>query len=171
MRAAAAFQCDLAVVHGRQHGISLRPEPFSARQQKHSRLDGQPEEMDDDGRLRPHLPTTATDHNGHVRAESDAAMAEQRSPQEVYKELPLTGAVQSMMPSYRLSKTFGNISVPDEYGHDTVHRGVDTGRAALGELHDVDREYQRSEDGELVGLRTPSGALATDDDITEGGAS
>ena len=64
MRAAVALQCDFAVLPGGQLGVPLRPEPFSVRQLKHSRLGGQPEEMDDDGRLRPHLPTTVAEHNG-----------------------------------------------------------------------------------------------------------
>jgi hypothetical protein len=59
-----------------------------------------------------------------VRAEAQAAVVAQRLPRDAYRELPLTGAVQSMMPSYRLSRSFGRIRVPDEYGHYTTDDGA-----------------------------------------------
>ncbi len=34
-----------------------------------------------------------------------------------YKELPLTGATQSMMPMYRRSNSFGQIEIPAEFGY------------------------------------------------------
>ena len=47
-----------------------------------------------------------------------------------YKELPLTSATQSLMPTYRLSRSFGAIEVPDEFGYyetDAAERGADAG--------------------------------------------
>ena len=38
-----------------------------------------------------------------------------------YKQLPLTGAIQSMMPMYRRSDSFGHIEVPDEFGYYQKH--------------------------------------------------
>ena len=47
LQAAATLQYDSAVLPGTQLGVTLRPEPFSNRQQKSSRLDGLIEEADD----------------------------------------------------------------------------------------------------------------------------
>ena len=47
LQAASTLQYDSAVLPGTQLGVTLRPEPFSNRQQKSSRLDGLIEEADD----------------------------------------------------------------------------------------------------------------------------
>ena len=165
LRAAGTLQYDSAALPGQQVGVQLRPEPFSAQQQRRSRLDGEPEEMDDDGPLRPHLPVTEPEPNGHLRAEAQAAAAEQRPHRDAYKELPLTGCVQSMMPTYRLSRSFGHIRVPDEYGHYSAGDGAATEHADACGLCDVAGEYELDEKGEVVGLRLPTGAAATEEDI------
>ena len=103
LRAACTLQYDSAVVPGLQLGVALRPEPFSMQQQRRCRHDGEVEEMDDNAPRRPHIPVTDPEPNGHLRSEAQAAVLEQRPPRDPYKELPLTGAVQSMMPRYRRS--------------------------------------------------------------------
>ena len=65
----------------------------------------------------PHIPVTGPEPNGHIRADAHRAALEQRAARDPYRELPLTGAVQSMMPTYRLSESFGRIHLPDEYGY------------------------------------------------------
>ena len=35
----------------------------------------------------------------------------------LYKQLPLTGAIQSMMPMFRRYNSFGRIEIPDEFGY------------------------------------------------------
>jgi len=117
LRAACTLQYDSAVLPGVQLGVSLRPEAFSELQQRRSRLDGEVEEMHDNAPLRPLLPVTAPEPNGHLRREDAQAVAEQRLPRHAYKQLPLTGAAQSMMPMYRRPDSFGRIQVPDEYGY------------------------------------------------------
>ena len=97
--------------------MPLRPEPFSQQQQRRCRHDGEVEEMHDDAPRRPLIPVTEPEPNGHIRAEADRAALEQRAARDPYRELPLTGAVQSMMPTYRLSDSFGRIRPPDEYGY------------------------------------------------------
>merc|ERR1712185_550031 len=48
LQAASTLQYDSSVYAGRQLDVELRPEPFSDRQQKQSKLDGQVEEAHDD---------------------------------------------------------------------------------------------------------------------------
>ena len=166
MRAASTLQYDSAVLSGRQLGVPLRPEPFSAQQQRRSRLDGEQEEMDDDGRTRQHLPVTEAEPNGHLKAELCASVVQQRMPRDAYKELPLTGAMQSMMPSYRLSANFGRIRVPDEYGHYSNEDGGAAEHGVACELCDADAAYALDPRGEVLGARLPSGALASEADLT-----
>ena len=99
LRAASTLQYDSAVLPGQQLGVDLRPEPFSRQQQRRSRLDGEVEAMDDDGPPRPHLPVTEAHNNGHLKQEAQAAVAQQRPHRDSYRELPLTGAVQTLNPS------------------------------------------------------------------------
>ena len=163
MRAASALQYDSVVLPGRQLSVSLLPEPFSAQQQRRSRLDGLPEEMDDDGRARQCLPISEAEPNGHVKAELCSSVAEQRMPRDAYKELPLTGAMQSMMPSYRLPTSFSRIRAPDEYGHSSHEDGGKHGVG--GGLCDIGGAYVLGSRGEVVGARLPSGSPASEEDL------
>ena len=165
LRAASTLQYDSAVLPGRQLNVELRAEPFSRQQQRRSRFDGEVEAMDDRGPFRKHLPVTEAEPNGHLRAEAQAAVAEQRPHRDAYKELPLTGCVQSMMPSYRLSSSFGRIRVPDEYGHYPPDDSAATEHTVACGLCDVGGEYDLGDAGEIVGFRFPSGTVATDCDI------
>ena len=111
LQAACTLQYDSAVLSGSQLGVPLRPEPFSHRQQKLSRFDGQVEEADDNAPMRHIIPVTEPELNGHLKRESESSIAESRPMRHPYKELPLTGATQSMMPMYRRSNSFGHIDV------------------------------------------------------------
>ena len=79
--------------------------------------DGEVEELHDHAPRRPLIPVTEPEPRGHIRADADRAAIEQRAARGPYRELPLTGAMQSMMPPYRLSESFGRIRLPDEYGY------------------------------------------------------
>ena len=161
LRAACTLQYDSAVLPGTQLGVPLRPEPFSELKQRRSRLDGQVEEMDDNAPRRPLLPVTAPEPNGHLRREEEQAAAEQRLPRHAYKQLPLTGAAQSMMPMYRRPDSFGRIQVPDEYGYypPQPERKETAGWRSLDDM------YEATPRGEVTGLRLPSGEEATAQDI------
>ena len=117
LQAACTLQYDSAVLSGTQLGVPLRPEPFSNRQQKCSRFDGLVEEADDKAPRRHLIPVTDREPNGHLKREEESSIAESRPMRHPYKELPLTGATQSMMPMYRRSNSFGRIEVPDEFGY------------------------------------------------------
>eukprot|EP00969_Alexandrium_andersonii_P056442 2488697-Alexandrium_andersonii.AAC.1 len=103
---AATVQYEAARESGRQLGVELRPEPFSARQQRQSRVDGG---EDDDGTLREHVDMAAPVEQPHVERERCLAVAAGRAPRAgtaAYREVPLTGAFQSTFPAYRQRSSF-----------------------------------------------------------------
>ena len=166
LRAASSLQYDSAVVPGRQLGVPLRPEPFSQLQQRRCRHDGEVEEMHDNAPCRPLIPVTEAESNGHIQTEANRAALEQRTSRNPYKELPLTGAVQTMMPRYRLSESFGRIRLPDEYGHYPDMDAAAAENDVSSELRTAREEYIVGPDGQVTGLRLPNQAEATPDDIS-----
>ena len=64
LQAACTLQYDSAVLSGTQLGVTLRPEPFSNRQQKCSRFDGLVEDADDKAPRRHLIPVTERELNG-----------------------------------------------------------------------------------------------------------
>ena len=60
LQAACTLQYDSAVYSGAQLGVTLRPEPFTSRQQQRSRFDGQVEEADDNAPSRRSLRKSPT---------------------------------------------------------------------------------------------------------------
>ena len=117
LQAACTLQYDSAVYLGTQLGVTLRPEPFSSQQRQRSKFDGQVEEADDNAPKRRLIPVTERELNGHLKREEASITATQRPMRHPYKELPLTGATQSMMPMYRRSDGFGRIEIPDKFGY------------------------------------------------------
>ena len=103
LQAACTLQYDSAVYSGAQLGVTLRPEPFSSRQQQRSRFDGEVEEADDNAPRRRRIPFTTKELNGHLKREEESSTAAGRLMRHPYKHLPLTGAIQSMMPMFRRS--------------------------------------------------------------------
>jgi hypothetical protein len=83
-------------------------------------------------------------------------------PRHPYKELPLTGAVQSMMPMYRSSGSFGRIDVPDEFGH---YPEAATERSSNEGWLTRNQQYIVEPNGEVTGFRMPSGENATPEDM------
>ena len=103
INAASTLQYDSAVLPARQVGVDVPPEPFTERQQRQSRFDGGVEE---DGHARELVPVTGAPRLGHLVREELAAVSAQRPLRDAYKAVPLTGAQQSMLPSYRLARRF-----------------------------------------------------------------
>ena len=77
----------------------------------------------------------------------------------------MTGAMQNMMPMYRLPGSFGRISIPDEYDH-----YPDAGAAAEHQIFcglcTAGEEYVLGPDDEVTALRLPNGPEATPQDIS-----
>ena len=79
----------------------VAPEPFTARHQRQSRMDGGEEE---DGSRRDAVALGPPVVQPHIERERDRASAENRLPElgpAAFRNLPLTGAFQSTLPSYR----------------------------------------------------------------------
>ena len=81
-----------------------------------------------------------------------------------YKELPLTGATQSMMPMYRRSDSFGQVEVPDEYGY---YPSVATERTDNSGWLPHGKEYVVDPSGEVTALCMPDGEQATPEQILD----
>ena len=107
---AETVQYEAANEPARQLGLpDVAPEPFTARQQRQSRMDGGEEE---DGTLREEVPLGPPVEQPHVVEERARAAAENRMPAigaAAYRGLPLTGAFQSTFPSYRQRTSFGQL--------------------------------------------------------------
>ena len=164
LQAACTLQYDSAVHSGTQLGVALRPEPFSSRQQQRSKFDGQVEEADDSAPRRHLIPVTDRELNGHLKREEESSIAESRPMRHPYKELPLTGAIQSMMPMYRRSDSFGHIEIPDEFGY---YPGAATERPENGGWLPYAKEYAVGPDGEVTGFHMPNGELASAEQIKD----
>ena len=164
LQAACTLQYDSAVYSGTQLGVTLRPEPFSSQQQKRSKFDGQVEEADDNAPRRRLVAVTERELNGHLKQERESSLAESRPERHPYKELPLTGATQSMMPTYRRSNSFGRIDIPDEFGH---YAKTAAEHAENGGWLTYAKEYAVEESGEVTGFCMPNGDLASAQQIKD----
>jgi len=81
-----------------------------------------------------------------------------------YKELPLTGATQSMLPTYRRSDSFGQVEVPDEYGY---YPSAVTERTTSSGWHSYGKAYIVDPSGEVTAFRMPDGEQATPEQIQD----
>ena len=89
-------------------GVDLHAEPFSARQQRQSRMDGG---EDEDGTIREYVDLAPPVLEPHIERERCKAAAESRLPlmdTTAYREVPLTGAFQSILPAYRQRSSFSS---------------------------------------------------------------
>lgn len=77
------------------------------------------EEADDNApeKKRRLIPVTERELNGYLKREEEGTIAESRPMRHPYKELPLTGAIQSMMSMYRRANSFRHIEIPVEVGY------------------------------------------------------
>ena len=106
---AETVQYDAAREPGRQLGVELRLEPFSARQQRQSRMDGG-QEVDRTQRM--HVELAPPVEQPHIEKERNLAAAECRLPRlgsAAYRDVPLTCAFQATFPGYRQRHTFGEL--------------------------------------------------------------
>ena len=79
-----------------------------------------------------------------------------------FKELPLTGATQSMMPMYRRSNSFGRIEVPDEFGY---YPGAATKLSVECGWLPYAKEFDVEPSGEVTGFCMLNGDRASTEDI------
>ena len=89
----------------RQLGVQVDPVGFSQEQQRQSRFDGGTEI---DGSKRAFLAVRQPDLDGHIAQEHDTASMQNRLPRSSM-DIPLTGALNSTLPRYRLVSSFGTL--------------------------------------------------------------
>ena len=173
LQAACTLQYDSGVYAGAQLGVTLRPEPFTSRQQQRSRFDGQVEEADDNAPYRRLIPVTAEELNGHLKREEESSTAAARPMRHPYKQLPLTGAIQSMLPMFRRSDSFGRIEIPDEFGYYPEAATEHSEKRAATEHSKNDgwlpygKEYAVDAKGEVTGFYMPDKELASAEQIKD----
>ena len=147
---AATVQYDAAREPARQMDVVLRPEPFTAKQQRQSRLDGGEE---DDGTLREHVDLAPPVEQPHVERERLLAAAESRNPRlgsAAYREVPLTGAIQAAFPAYRQRPHFGELG-------DVIQLAESTPRVMTRRLEDM---YTLDDEGKIVDVLLLDGTPA-----------
>ena len=122
--------------------------------------------LEESGEARERVEVTEGELPGHMALEMERASVERRPPRRGYKDVPLTGCHQSVLPLYRLPADFGQITPPDERG---LFREED--RASVGEdragrlLQAGSQPWVLDDGGRVLGLRLPNGEVAGYDDI------
>ena len=109
LETAQCVQYEAAREPAAQLGVHVREEPFSARQQRQSRMDGG---EDDDGSRRDLVKIAPPVEQPHIERARLRASAENALPSfgaSAFKNLPLTGAFQSSFPAYRLRSSLGEL--------------------------------------------------------------
>ena len=151
---ASTIQYDAAREPARQMDVTLRPEPFTAKQQRQSRLDGGEE---DDGTMRECVDLAPPIEQPHVERERLLAAAESRNPRlgsAAYREVPLTGAIQATFPAYRQRSYFGDLG-------DVTQLAATTPRFTTRRLEDM---YTLDEEGKIVDVLLPDGTASSEVD-------
>ena len=105
---------------------------------------------------------------GHMALEMERASLERRPPRRGYKDVPLTGCHQSVLPLYRLPAVFGQISGPDERGLFREEDGGSVGEGKeAGLLQAGAQPWVLDDGGRVLGFKLPNGEVAAYDDILQ----
>ena len=155
---ASTLQYEAATLSARQMRQEVPLEKFTQRQQDLSRLDGG-EEID--GTQRDTLQPTPDEPLGHVVAEENNALLESRPTRNTYRDVPLTGCHNSLLPLYRQPHlAFHDFPMLDEFGCNQDPTG---GEAVLESLP-VSLPWECEGCGEVKWPTSPEGhALNTED--------
>ena len=102
---ATSRQYESSILPSRQLGLKLPPSPFSARQQQHSRYDGQYEA--DDTTQRELVNIVEEEPSAHIAREARQAAADARPAANAYSHVPLTGNSLTLLPAYQLTQNLG----------------------------------------------------------------
>ena len=119
-------------------------EKFTTRQQELSRLDGG---LEIDGTERQTVEPTPDEPLGHIVAEEHRADLENRPVRIAYREVPLTGCHNSILPLYRQPHlAFQEFPMLDEFG---CHQDLGDGSAVLQSLP-TPLPWQLADNGEVT---------------------
>ena len=112
--------------------------------------------LEDDGSRRDLVPVTPAFVQAHIAAEQRRAVAEGREARAgtlAFKEVPLTGAIQSVFPAYRQRASFCDVfSAPEP----------DACAVACRSLHEL---FEVDEEGKVLHAKKPNGETATEEEI------
>ena len=131
------------------------------------------EEADDNAPSRRFILVTTKEPNGPLKREEESSTAAARPMRHLYKQLPLTGAMQSMMPMFRRSDSFGRIEIPDEFGYYPEAATEHSEKRAATEHSENDgwmpygKEYAVDPNGEVTGFYMPDKELASAEQIKD----
>jgi hypothetical protein len=155
---ASTLQYEAATLSARQMKQEVPAEKFTARQQELSRLDGG---VEIDGTQRDTLQPTPDEPLGHVVAEENKALLESRPTRNTYRDVPLTGCHNSMLPLYRQPHlAFQAFPMLDEFG---CHQNLTAGEAMLESLP-CSLPWECEDSGEVKWPTSPEGhALNAED--------
>ena len=124
VQCATTLQYETATLPAKQMQHTVPAEKFTVRQQELSRLDGG---LEIDGSYRQKVEPSPEEPLGHIAAEKERASQEHRPLKDTYRELPLTGCHNSLLPVYRQPHlAFQAFPMLDEFGrHERQQRKHD----------------------------------------------
>jgi hypothetical protein len=126
---ASTLQYEAATLSARQMKQEVPVEKFTPRQQELARLDGG---VEIDGTQRDTLQPTPDEPLGHVVTEENNALLESRPTRNTYRDVPLTGGHNSILPLYRQPHlAFQDFPMLDEFG---CNQNLTAGEAVLESL-------------------------------------
>ncbi|MCP4200797.1 MAG: hypothetical protein GY769_02535, partial [bacterium] len=164
LETAVTVQFDAARLSGRQLGIDLRAEPFTARQQRQSRMDGGEEE---DGTLRECVDVAAPVEPVHVERERSLAAALSRQPltgTAAYRDLSLTGAFQSIFPAYRQRSSFCLLAWQSQPTLNIIAGPADTASSKTCHPRRLKDLFTVDEHGQILEILKPDGTVSSEAD-------
>ena len=165
---AATVQYESAREPAKQMGVhDLPPEPFTAKQQRQTRMDGG---EDEDGTLRELVELGPPVVQPHLQREVLRAEAQNRTPLTgctAYRQLPLTGAFQSSFPSYRQRFSFASLGSANQPAtSSSASLGSANQPASSDPPYRSDKElFSLEEDGKVRAIVCPDGKDADEEDL------
>jgi hypothetical protein len=150
-------------VSGEQFGVTLK-EVFTQRQRERARLDGGVEE---DGTEREGVEVVPRPLPAHVQREQNEAEAVGRPLRDAYRGMPLSGAPSARLPQNLLRSSFGQQQELDDAGHapETLEPSAAASERCQQGMVDENSALAVNEHGEVTGLRLPSGAIASEEQL------
>ena len=164
---AATKQYDSAVVSGEQLGVTQK-EVFTQKQRERARLDGGVEE---DGTEREGVQVVPRPVPAHVQREQNEAEALGRPLRDAYRAMPLSGAPSARFPQYLMRSSFGQQQELDDAGHapENLEPPAAASERCQQGMVDENSALAVNEHGEVTGLRLPSGAIASEEQLQADG--
>jgi len=161
VRCASSLQYEAATLPARQMQQKVPAEKFTPRQQELSRLDGG---YEIDGTQRRKLEPTPEEPLGHIVAEEDEATLANRPVGNAYREVPLTGCHNSLLPAYRQPHlAFQTFLMLDDFGR---HMRTTETSAVLQSLPSS-LPWKVSENGEITDAISPQGTTVSPEEFSQ----